>query len=875
MTVSPVWVICALEDEDFKQFEAKLQRQFNAISYNEVATDFNEISSKWWKITNVYKSTKKILDGNIDVQGHPTDIPAFGVPTTFNLYKFTVIFVASSDAFITLFPIAKELQQAHRSGKLLNGTQLIRYGLCMVSKGEPLPSNLKTKIKAFVKDGEPVLDKLLFQGELNKGASNRLGYDALLEDDKKNTSPRHNIHDLSVQIISHLAMSCDKVSDIHPEFRLQTVGVFSLTFEKVSEKASHASKIMKNLFAQFCTEKKDERWFYEQDIAISADIKDAMSWESIYFALSSGFRYDEIKDIYPQRKDGPSPWTLVSKYMIPLYFKKYIRGFVKKLHTNVEQFATNSYVSYSLTLDSNYSRLTKAHTLENEIRNGLVSIWDKENIDGAIGLQQCDLLLDKTIQFYEDQKRAINMMQKGEAPDKKHMNFPGPNDFPMKTLGKYQLFFEKYWKKKDSKERKIISADSYGNNILNRLTKVLKFHPIPLSLISRSILTGLFLPFALFIILRVIPNIIIKTPFFEAGVGKMILFGGIFILCILWGVFKYGKLILDKIQSLAYDYIGWFIYKTQKLMFDETLQKANQYYKLCLEVCNQYKENIRFFANANAPSEETKRDGYEQTMFQCDITKTFRFPLNDGTNKNNIIEPKVVREGSVVPKISIVYRQDFCDKKEIKTIAYEKEEEMNQLYVDLTRSIVNYDITKDLQKILKEGLFPIASESEHTVILEKEDRKEYWNKVKTKINVLMTEKIIESIELFVGRGINANRVVSNISDIAFGSSSVISGTNQINHFNFSGPVTEMKDITGDIYTDTLICSRLQPSAQVTTTSSSYISIVCPSSTDYGLKEWRLCFFKDMQYQTTATQDAVCIANILSVIAFNDIEGLSL
>ena len=875
MTVSPVWVICAFDDEEFKQLEAKLQRQFKAISYNEVAADFNEASKKWWKITNIGENTKKFLDDNVDGQGHPNDIPAFGAITTFNLYKFTVVYLGSTNSFASLFPIAKELQKAHKNGKLLNGAQMLRYGLCVVSKGEPLPTNLKTKIRAFVKDEEPIFDKLLFQGDLNKGAGNRLGYDALIEMGATTTYPRHNIHDLSVQIVSHLALSVDKVSDIHPEFRLQTAGVFSLTFEKEAEKANHASKIMKPLFNRFCVEKQDARWLYEKDVAMTTEIKKARSWEGVYSTLSSGFQDDEIKDVYPQGEEGLSPWTLVSKYMIPLYFKKYIRGFVKELHKNVDQVSTNSFVSYGLTLDNNYSRLTKAHATENEIREELMSIWDKENVDGALGLQQCNLLLDKTIEFYENQKKAVKNMQNGEAPDKKHMNFPTPDNYPMKNLGKFRDAFEKYWKKgQNVEERKRISADSYGNNLLEKLIKVLKYHPVPLSLFVRSALTALLLPFAVFIVLRLIPDVVIDTRVLEEGAGKWILGGGIFALCILWGVFKYRKLVLGKIKSLAYDYIGWIIYKTQKLMFDDTLQKADKYYELCLSICDQYKKNIQSFVDAKEPSEAAGREGFEQTMFQCDITKTFRFPLNE-TNKD-VIEPKVVREGSVIPKVSVVYRQNFQDKKEVKAIVYEKEDEMDQLYVDLTRSIVNFDPDLDVNNALKKGLFPIALESEHAVIPEtEEERKEYWDEAKRRLKALMSRKIAERIELFVGRGVNANRVASCISDIAFGTTPINSGANQLNHFNFTGPVTEMQDITGDIYTNTLITSRLQPSAQVAVDTASCISIVCPPNGDFGLKEWCQCFFKDMEYQATVTEGTECMTNILSVIAFNDIEGLSL
>ena len=305
------------------------------------------------------------------------------------------------------------------------------------------------------------------------------------------------------------------------------------------------------------------------------------------------------------------------------------------------------------------------------------------------------------------------------------------------------------------------------------------------------------------------------------------------------------------------------------------MHKADKYYEHCLRTCDQYKKNIQSFVAASAPFEEDNSVGYEQTMFQCDITKTFKLSVDNDVAKNDIDEPKVVREGSVVPKISITYRCDFRDKIEVKAIVYENEEEMDQLYVDLTRSIVNFDTNKDLYNTLKEGLFPIALDTEHAVIPEKEEeRKEYWNKVKSSVGALVIERIADSIELFIGRGINANRVVSDISDIAFGNTSVTSSY-QVNHYNFTGPLTKMKDVIGDIYTNILITSRLQPSVQVGTESSSHISIVCPAFNDFGLKEWSDCFFKNMEYQTTITQGAIGMASILSVISFKDIEGLSL
>ena len=79
LRISPVWVVCALEDDEFSEFEKKLKRQFKAISTNEMER-FDESTHKWWKITNVSPANETLTD-DIDQQGHPCDVPAFDAPT--------------------------------------------------------------------------------------------------------------------------------------------------------------------------------------------------------------------------------------------------------------------------------------------------------------------------------------------------------------------------------------------------------------------------------------------------------------------------------------------------------------------------------------------------------------------------------------------------------------------------------------------------------------------------------------------------------------------------------------------------------------------------------------------------------------------------
>ena len=839
LSISPVWVICALENDEFSKFEKKLECQFNAISTNEMA-NYCADTHKWWKITNV-SSANEDLSSYIDRQGHPCDVPAFDAPVgMFDLYKQMVVYYGKDDGFANLTSIAQKLYGLHASGRFMNGSQIIPYGLCVVATGHQLPNNLKEEINKLIEPqaNNTAIQKIFFQGDQNKNAGNREGYDSLL-DDKSPDYPRHYIHDLSVQIISHLSLAKDIFSTrTTTGDRLLTAGVYSLVFEKEAEKARHASKISKPLFKRFCTEEDDERWLNDNDAEMTTELRHNRDWKTVYKDLISGYTNEQLTDICPKSTDV-SAWSLVTKYMIPLYFNKYIRSFVKLLHKNVYEYSTNSFISFELALDNGFSRLTKAHLPEKEIKKELMSVWDEQNKDGALGMKQCLRLLDTTKKFYEDQKRAISNMQNGDAPDKKHTNFPGPQDFPMRNLGKYQEFFEKYWNKNKTPEKKEISADGYGNNLLKKLSKVLKYHPIPLSLIARSILTGLFLPFAVFIVLRIIDNNILDTGFLEEGVGLWGLSGGIFVLCILWSIFKYGKLVLGKIKSLASDYIGWYLYKTQKLMFEETLNRADKYYEICLKVCNQYKSNLESFIMAEIELDGKQIEGFEQTMFQCDVAN--HFDNYDEKKK----AAKIIREGTIIPKIEITRKEVSRRSTKSQSINYKKESEMEQLYVDLTRSIINMDSNKDLKTLLESGLFPDIPNNEMEV--ENESKDVAWKPLKSKVFATMQSKIRSSVALFVGDG--PIRTISGIASTLENSSK------------------------------TLINARVQPSVQ-TSSSATFASLIFPKEDDSEKECWRKGILRvndndiaDVSILETIGSES--LTGFLMLVSINSVDELKL
>lgn len=863
MTLSPVWVICALDNNDhnkeFDVFKHKLERQLKAVSYNEDVK--NKEWPTWWKITNL-EIARFSLKSEIDEACHPSGLDVFRAPAgNYDLSKLTIIYYAHANNFSSLLKTAKSITALQEKNQFMPGTQLYTYGLCVMDPGEDLPTNLVAQLKKLSDPGEEqeqgtkrCIRKILFQGNHNK-TGNYLGYDTLI-DEKDKDDPCHRIQELSVQIISHLALTKDQVVRMQSPYLFATAGGFSLTFEKEPQLKKNATTIADAIFVRFLTESSDQRWKCETEAEPSTEFKSRQGWNNTYRLLSNFQEKEKPENLRP--KENMSPWTFYSKFFIPLYFKKHVHSFIQKLYKNVQEYITDSFIRFSSALENNFYELTQNHKPEMAVKDELMRIWSEKNVRGAVGVKQCDALLDETTTFFEKQGKIVKKLKKGETPDSNFPNFPEPYDYPLKNLGECRPFFEKYWREGKNPD---VHKDEYGNNLLKKLTKVLKYHPIPLSLITRSVLVGLFLPFAIYIILRFIPNDpILNTPFFESSPGMWVMLGTVFLASILWGLFKYSKLVLGKIKSLAHDYIGWCIYKTQYLLYMETLNKAEAYYKECVDICTTYKQNLTNFSSTQEGEllNDPIDNKYPQTWFQTDIA---------GKHE----EAPVIRDETVVPKIRVKKKNVSSYDIELTPIDCEKDKQMGELYPKVARTIINFDENLDVYKMLKQTLFPEipkksddSEEDNGEETKDVENVKKYWAEQRKSIYEEIHQKIAEQLGLFIEQ-----KEVKDIADVAFTSPKTLM-TREKNNFYITDRENER---TGQyISVNELIAGRMRPSPITKGVEHcEMVGILSPNNPDHPDSKWEESFFEGITYSNMS--NSVSITSMFIGIFFNDIAAI--
>lgn len=746
MVLSPVWVISSLDQDEHKFLEEKLNKQFRAISQCEFGPSFDEDSRKWWTITNIGgigRFTKTVDDPYIDKVGHPVGLPVYDDQTAtaiFDLNTLTVIFYGRSDDFLKNI---KFLNLIRNPDRLLQGSQTAQvhyYGLCSVSKGTSLSSDLKKEFKKLP-SSPSLFDKILFQGDNNRGLGKQsMGFAGLIdEEDKKN--PRHHIHDYAVQIISFLSLSKEKIKKTPHQGLFQTVGTFALTFESDLLINNAANELSESILKRFNNNTESEHWKNAADADGITTIQKERGWKNLYVNLKDGFEVkdEDLDKLFP--KPEISPWTLVSKLIIPRYFRKYVCSYIEILKENVHAFSTDTTFGYGQQLANNFDELVVNDLPKDEIKNHLMEIWKYDSLaEKAMGLQQSKDVLAKLRTFYENQKNAIINLKKRKAPDEKNNLFPDPKDFPFKNMGEFTKNFERFWANDGNKVvyDQDHPEDARGAGVLRKLKRILDFHPIPLSLMVRSVLTGIFLPIVIWAILTCINDQVLNTAFLEKGVGMYILFGGVFIISILCGLGKYAISVLARIKARTKEYIGWNIYKIQMFLYHQTLTKAEEYYDYCLKCCDAVENNLTQFEIAETSPLVNAPSLFEQTKFQRNV-----FGKIDD-------EYPVIAEGAVEAKASVQTLGSGTNlQNELINVdlSEDKEKENEELYAKLFRTILCFKRDSDLRTALEEILFALPADPSEKV---------GWNKRKQDF----LEKLQTAISQQLGLYVKNNKVES-------------------------------------------------------------------------------------------------------------------
>lgn len=614
--ICPIWIINTLGDNH--AFPEKMEHQLCAFSSNEFGSVFDEKTYRWWNISNL----SSINDISIDDKYHPSDIPAYDLPAgNFDVSALTVVILTSLETFSLSVEIAKELRKRQRDGSFMKGSAtLIRYyGLLVFNKDSVLNEDLKSVFLGVAKtsksrkkkEPEPLpFDTLFLQSNCNRVATNAqdYSYDYLEPEDST---------DLSVQIVYHLALTQGVLSNVNGK-PLCVAGAFSLYFEANKWKYLTAKELSDAIFEKFRKDQIGEHWHKESEAMYSDEFAQEQGWVCIYGNLKAGFRNIDNKDVVPQ--STISPWRLFPKYLIPHYFKKFIKGLVRQIHNNTSAYSYLALHSYHNHVDNQFQKMTHNGVQQHKIESELLTIWDKESDDHAIGMQQFLAKLNKIIDFFTSQKESVQKLLDKKEADKSAGTFPELADLPLGNFGDFQGRYASYVRSQGMSGTK---DDVTDRGKLLKLKRVLSFHAVPLSLLVRSLLLGILFPLVVLTILNLIPDQVIDTSWFESHPGNKSFFVACFIVSVSWAILKYHFLVVDNIRQIIKDYIGWCIYCTQVDAYRLTLEKAKDFYENAITICNEIKKRTEVFIESETSDGIDESIGFENNKFQADVMAKF------------------------------------------------------------------------------------------------------------------------------------------------------------------------------------------------------------------------------------------------------------
>ena len=615
----PIWIIDTLNEDD--SFINEMNRQLSAYSSNEFGNMFNAEVHRWWKVERMRdKSGIKI-----DAQGYPDEIPAYHMNAgNFDVHQLTVVLLCSYDSFDEALAIVKELQTKNSEGLFLKGSgNVIRYfGLLVFKKESQLNDNLKQVLMGNAvsvkskkaKAVEPLpFDTLFLQGNCNRiEARNGSNYSYI------DLNKEQSI-DLSVQIVFHLALSQGALSNVN-NTQLCVAGAFSVNYEAEKTKTRIADELTNEIVEKFLHDKDGEHWHKESEATISEVFKHDHGWRSVYGRLKSGFENISTDEIYPL--PPVSPWRLALKTLVPKYYRKYIKGLVRQISDNTSAFSFLTLSNYENHIDNRFIEIN-GETLRNEIEFELSTIWDSENkYCTSVGMQQFSARLEKMKDFFENEKETANRLLATNNSDGKNTTFPELADLPLGNFGEFEEKHAEYFKNEGTKP--INDKDSRGEGKLRKLTKLLSFHPISLSLVPRSILTGILLPMVILTILKLVPDSVLNTAWLESYPGSLVFVVACFLVSVGCAVLTYHFGVVDAVKQKIKDYVGWCLYRAQVKAYRMTLEKEKAYYDEALGFLTKIKAQVDGLVNLKQKEKKEKddgsvtnnNDGFKENMFQ-------------------------------------------------------------------------------------------------------------------------------------------------------------------------------------------------------------------------------------------------------------------
>lgn len=625
INLCPVCIITAGMGDEFHIFEQKINSQFINFAKLEFGDGFNEIEHKWWTVIDAQ------CDENYRDYISEKRIPiSRAIAGTYNTQRFVFMYVSRLEQLSLIEKVHKELASLQESNKILPGVvDVFHYGLLYYKKDEVVakPASIEKLAKK--------LDVLVLPSDINFHYSlNKYGYKELPEANEQ-------LFDSLAQLIFHIGLTVHTLSLCKeiPGQNLMTAGAYSLTFEPDVYKHNYATSILRLAFYNFATSESKE-WFdkHQADIYFEAsDIKQNWSWDYLYKFLIADFETENIikkrnNELCKILSNPPvSPWYLFSRWLLPVYFKKFLKSLVVNLRDTAHNFVFGTGLGYASHLSSKYKEIQNKDNPKSKeaISIFLKNFWaSNTSQDKPVGLQNLVYLNKKLGEFFENQRKIIEEVLNSKTPASKE--FPKLEDYPLKQIpSSISEYYQDCINNPQSKGSGDNETDdkSDEDSLFPKLMRLLQFHPVPLSLFIRSVILGLCIPIVIIAFLKAFNDKLLNTTYFEYGVGSLILFGTLFTLTFGAAFYKYSIKVLKKRRNLIKEYLGWVFYKVQRHLSNSTLEFQLEYYNELKDECKRIETNLNNLIDTRVKNDSPDfpdRDlKFHQHMFQRDLLGKF------------------------------------------------------------------------------------------------------------------------------------------------------------------------------------------------------------------------------------------------------------
>ena len=659
--ISPVWILTSLTGEALDKFKEAINQQFLAFSETELNGFVDCATHQWWGV--------ETIDGNLDGKlaenrRYPRDIPAF-LPTNIRLFdgnQGIVIYYSPLQDFAINFDDIRIL----KNDEVFLGSFNNRffYGLTSFRNKESVENPFLNFVKRIEEEEmrDRLFDAVTFLSDSSHSNLNPNGYLDLNDED---------FLALVVNSIFTIAVAKGKLQQLsQQEERLfQTAGVFSFTYEPDAMKKEKAYLLSEQLLKAFSNNKQDAEWYNENEAETHferSDLKKYLHWHSVYEQISQGFKEESLNGLYSESEI--SPWRMFAYKLVPFYFKKHVKPLLRKLYDNVHNFSSLTVMRYESFAKNKRGQMLKGSAniekkelfAKSAITSYLSSVWDSD-YDGAKGVQQVLLLLEKTKEHLRNQINEIGLVKVFKSPnDEKYKGFPKKEDYPLTEIFKkenkrYQEHYKKFVQASEPPTEHTEEADkSFEERILSGLYNVLKWHAMPLNLFTKAALLSVLVFVTVWAFISIIQSTDMVHIFsLDTNQSLIALFVASAVIVLTFAFVKYGLKTLRKIRLNIQEYIAWSYYKVQREVYGISLQEAEEYYKELLKECDRIGEQLNDFVGSevkNKPSFER----YRVSKFQRNILGNMddnnsilaNTALNVTLRVNNIVfSPDVVVPG--------------------------------------------------------------------------------------------------------------------------------------------------------------------------------------------------------------------------------------